>query len=181
MFWGDDDKPKRKSIPKAVKDTVWSKYIRAKKIKRKLKAIGSIALAFIVLAVYVFAVIKLISFTRDEDTNTSSILDYGQRVVGMITDKKVWHDSEGDSHQIFYTFNSSSGQNISGNYTYNNTTNLQIGDKIQIAYDIRSPANNIPVNNNGSREGAAWFASIILFIPVGFLIFWLLAQAWGAW
>ncbi len=31
----DDDKPKRKAIPKAVKDTVWSKYIGATKAEGK--------------------------------------------------------------------------------------------------------------------------------------------------
>ena len=36
MNWfEDDDKPKRKSIPKALKDTVWSKYIGADKAEGK--------------------------------------------------------------------------------------------------------------------------------------------------
>ncbi|MFC1983622.1 HNH endonuclease [Chloroflexota bacterium] len=36
----DDDKPKRKAIPKAVKDTVWSKYIGATKAEGKCYVCG---------------------------------------------------------------------------------------------------------------------------------------------
>ena len=35
MFFFDDSKPQRKKIPKAVKDTVWSKYIGADKAEGK--------------------------------------------------------------------------------------------------------------------------------------------------
>ena len=35
IFFEEDVKPRRKSIPKAVKDTVWSKYIGAAKAEGK--------------------------------------------------------------------------------------------------------------------------------------------------
>jgi hypothetical protein len=160
---------------------VCGQSLRTEKARKKLQAIGWIGLALIVLFLFALAFSNIYSFTKSRDEQVTILLNEGERTTGTIVSKKVLGDSEdGESTNITYTFTTSSGQRLTGKYTYH-YSNPNVGDQIEIAYDRQDPATNLPTENDGSSLWLMWLFGIAIFLPVGYLTFWLGGKARRTW
>jgi hypothetical protein len=100
--------------------------------------------------------------------------------MGTITDKQVFHYTmEGDTVILRYTF-TVGGKAFYDDYTYQyNPSGLNIGSKLEIAYNLTNPDQNKPADE--VSDTASWKLVIIVLIPVVALISFFGFKAWKEW
>jgi hypothetical protein len=163
--------------------------------KRRFKLIGLSALALGFLLIGLFFIFLGLRGMREARENLSA-LNNGERTTGTIISKELGYDNDHfvDSANIKYTFTPSSGQELVGSYhlwpiSEKRSNNLNIGDRIEIAYDQQNPTINLPVDLSWfyvSRVIEAtkifnWLNLIFLPLIFGILAFLFGLRAWILW
>jgi flagellar basal body-associated protein FliL len=159
--------------------------------KKKFLAIGLAALAVIVLAAGLWGALFLHSHDMRSKRENLSIIDNGERTMGTIISKRVVYDPEPgayDSVYIKYRFVTSSGQELVGSYDFEPARlsafdRVNVGDEIEIAYDQREPAKNLPVMGKSIEESTIrhWDCVIFTLLACALVTFSLGAGAWVVW
>ena len=80
-----------------------------------------------------------------------NILDHGASTLGTVTNRStylVWDSGSSSSelrYRLSYTFTAPGWTSLAYHYDSGTDTGLEVGDKIEIAFDPANPANNFPV------------------------------------
>jgi hypothetical protein len=152
--------------------------------RRKFQAIGWGMLALLPLLLVCFFIYAGLK-AGDTGQEKLSVLRQGEHTTATITSRKVWNYQEGDSLQIKYNFTLPSGQGQTGEYTFAYVpSGYDVGDKLEIAYDQKSPTVNMPVKAKGNEEDVqaiTWFGIILFSLVACFISFLLGHKAWEAW
>ena len=172
----------------------WQRNVGLTTEKPKItQAIGWTVLALLPLLFALFTIMGGWNYENNRQ-ELLSILSNGERAVGDIISQKVWSDYEVGAgsyyyYLIEYTFTLPSGQETFGKYTFSDphvrsiVDELDVGDRIEIAYDKQNPTLNLPVNAEPKvRDSAgAWLSLIITLLCSGLLAFFSCRKAWHLW
>jgi len=150
-------------------------------IKRKLQAVGW---GVLTLLTFLFAYL-LIDAVLKAPGDLAAF--YQGRAMGTITDKQVYDSIEGDTVTIKYTF-SYGGRSFYGDYDYMYSSSappgMNIGDKIEVAYNLADPALNRPASEvppDGKMDAYGWALIVLMFPIFGGLVYFFGLKAWRAW
>ena len=129
-------------------------------MKSKLLSVGLLLLCPIVLLI--LASLLYLAYEKVADP---WVLFYGSRTTGTVTDK--YESSSDSSVTIIYTFAPSAGELFTDSFDFLLSSNLEVGDQIEIAFDSGNPSRNVPTKAGFSL----WYFLLLTLIVVVFMLF----------
>jgi hypothetical protein len=129
-------------------------------MKSKLLSSGLLLLCPIVLLI-----IASLLYLVYEKVTDPWVIFYGSRTTGTVTDKYEY--SSDSSVTIIYTFAPSTEEVFTDSFDFLFSSNLEVGDQIEIAFDSGNPSRSVPTKAGFSL----WYFLLLTLIVVVFMLF----------
>ena len=152
--------------------------------KIKLNAIQWGILALIPL---LFAIVVIRSCSPRQNQINLTTINQGERTMGTVVSIENFLGYEqGDEITVKYAFTTTSGQELSGHYLFpqSSSSEIHVGDQLEIAYDLQKPSLNLPVigkEKESSLRGRTWLGIIMVGIILCGMAGFLGYGAWDTW
>ncbi len=155
-------------------------------MRTKIK-LNAIQWGILALIPFLFALFVIRSCSPKENQMNLTIINQGERTMGTITSIENFIGYEHGSEIIVkYTFVTSSGQELPGDYLFpkSSSSEFHVGDQLEIAYDSKDPSFNLPVMGKEQESTArrrTWLGIILVAIVLCGMAGFLGYGAWDTW